>query len=74
VFWQRKKQRLRKDYDRTHKRPVIRKSICTGEETACFQNRETGKLEEIMLLRDKADFEEFLQTYGLRAEEVETIY
>ena len=75
MFWHRRAKRSpTRSFDRAQKRPVIRASICTGEKTACLQDRRTGKLEEVMLLRDKADFEEFLQTYGLSAEEVETVY
>ncbi len=39
--------------------PVIRSSICTGEQVACMRERETGKLHEVMLLRTEADREEF---------------
>ncbi len=74
MFWNRKPKPEPKPFDRTKKRPVIRASICTGEQTACFQNLETGKLEEIMLLRTPADRAEFLATYGIREEELETIY
>ncbi|MCD8147182.1 MAG: aspartate dehydrogenase [Clostridiales bacterium] len=74
MFWNRKPKTEPKTFDRTKKRPVIRASICTGEQTACFQNLETGKLEEIMLLRTPADRAEFLNTYGIREEELETVY
>lgn len=74
MFWRRKPKEEAKTFDRTQKRPVIRASICTGEQTACFQNLETGKLEEIMLLRTPADRAEFLSTYGIREEELTVIY
>lgn len=74
MFWNRKSKPQTKEFDRTRKRPVIRASICTGEQTACFQDRKTGKLEEIMLLRTEADRREFLDTYGIQESEVEVIY
>ena len=43
--------------------PVIRSSICTGEQVACMRERETGKLHEVMLLRTEADREEFCRLY-----------
>lgn len=74
MFWSRKPKWEKKSFDRTRKRPVIRASICTGEQTACFQDLKTGHLEEIMLLRTPADRTEFLETYGIREDELEIIY
>jgi hypothetical protein len=45
--------------------PVIRSSICTGEQVACMRERETGKLHEVMLLRTEADREEFCRLAGI---------
>lgn len=44
-----KKKIVEKSYDRDHMKPVIRASICTGEQVAGFKDIQTGKLEEIML-------------------------
>ena len=52
-------------FDSTGKIPVIRTSICTGEQTAGFRDEATGKFFEIMLLRTDADLREFLETYGV---------
>jgi hypothetical protein len=46
--------------------PVIRRSICTGERSAGFRDRTTGRTEEIMLIRDDRDLEEFRTQYGIR--------
>ena len=73
MFWQRKRKKT-VAFDREAKAPVIRQSICTGEKTACLRDRRTGKLEEIMLIRNQEDLQEFLDTYGLREDELETIY
>lgn len=64
----------KKSFDRSRKRPVIRASICTGEKTACFQDIETGKLEDVMLLRNREDLLEFLSEYGIREDELTTVY
>ena len=60
-------------YDRETLRPVIRSSICTGEQTAGFQNLETGKFTEVQLIRSSQDLHSFMERYGIR-EVPETIY
>lgn len=72
MFWQRKK--TKHTYDAAKKRPVIRVSICTGEQTACFQDLETGRLEEVMLLRNAADRAAFCSAYGIQEDELSIIY
>ena len=61
-------------YDKTGKVPVIRTSICTGEQTAGFKDTATGKFFEIMLLRSDADLKEFMETYGLAESEMKHEY
>ena len=39
-----KKKIVKKTYDREHMKPVIRASICTGEEVAGFKDIRTGKI------------------------------
>ena len=62
-----------KTYDRENKRPVIRASICTGEQTAGFQDIHTKKFEEVMLIRNDADLERFKAQYGITGT-IEKIY
>lgn len=61
----RKKQRAKPDFDKTGKRPVIRASICTGEQVAGFKDVKTGQFQEVMLIRDDGDFREFLRLYDV---------
>ena len=63
-MWFQKKRETR-TYDRKNQRPVIRASICTGEQTAGFQDIHTGRFTEIMLLRTPADLAEFRRLYGI---------
>ena len=53
------------DYDRENQIPVIRCSICTGEQVAGFKDKRTGKFDEIMLIRGEKDLDEFMKTYGI---------
>ena len=60
-------------YDVERLLPVIRSSICTGEKTAGFQDRETGRFTEVMLIRTQKDLDEFRTQYGIEGE-IKTIY
>ena len=63
MFWRRKKRET--VYDKTGKIPVIRSSICTGEQTAGFKDAASGRFEELMLIRSDADLEEFMRLYDV---------
>lgn len=63
-MWLQKKQK-KKHYDRNIYNPVIHSSICTGEQTVGFRNKETGKFEEVMLLRSEKDLEQFRKEYDV---------
>ena len=52
-------------YDRTRKEPALRCSICTGEQTAGFRDLETNRFEEVMLVRNEGDLQEFCRQYGV---------
>ena len=67
-----KKNTLTVNYDPAEQKPVIRCSICTGEQTACLKNLHSGKLTEIMVIRDAADLEAFQTACGVR--EIERVY
>ena len=54
--------------------PVIRSSICTGERVACMRERATGRRHEIMLLRTEEDLDRFCRAYGLKPDEIKTVY
>ena len=53
-------------------KPVIRCSICTGEQVAGFRH-EDGHFEEVMLLRSPADLAAFREAYGIEGE-IEKFY
>ena len=67
------KKRVVQSYDREKLTPVIRCSICTGEQVAGFRDKSTGHLEEIMLIQSPADLADFRSRYGI-TEEIERIY
>ena len=68
MFGRRKKQTT-PPYDKAGKVPVIRSSICTGEQVAGFKDP-SGKFEELMLIRNDRDFREFLRRYQVDEAEI----
>lgn len=63
-----KKKTEHKSYDRENQRPVIKASICTGEQVAGFKDVHTGKFEEVMFIKEVSDLETFKALYGIREE------
>lgn len=45
--------------------PILKCSICTGEQVAGFKDKVTGKFTEVMLIRTSKDLETFMKTYSL---------
>lgn len=52
-------------YDKESVRPVLKCSICNGEQVAGFKDLHTGKFEEIRLIRDQKDLDLFMKQYGI---------
>ena len=65
-----RKRNETKIYDKENQKPVIRASICTGEQVAGFKNIHNGKFEEVMLIRSSKDVDECAQKYGITAAEI----
>jgi hypothetical protein len=68
-----KKKTEVKTYDKENKKPVIKSSICNGEQVAGFKDVHTGKIEEVMLIKNPADLETFKAMYGIE-EEIIKVY
>lgn len=60
-----KKEVKKKMYDKENLRPVLKCSICTGEQIAGFKNIHSGKFEEIMLIRNEKDLDTFMEMYDI---------
>ena len=63
-----KKKSVVQSYDKENKKPVIKASICNGEQVAGFKDIHTGKIEEVMLIKSPADLEHFKAMYGIDEE------
>lgn len=62
-----------KSYDKENQKPVIKASICNGEQVAGFKDIHTGKIEEVMLIKGAGDLERFKEMYAI-TEEIEKEY
>ena len=68
-----RKKSEKKDFDPAKQKPVLHKSICTGEMTAGFRDFNGGAFHDVMLIRNEEDLREFMDLYGIR-ERPETEY
>ena len=66
MFGWKKKRKETGSYDPETEKPVLKKSICTGETTAAFKDLGTGKYKDIMLIRNDEDLKEFMDLYGIK--------
>ena len=71
MMFGRKKRRNAIPYDTTGKVPVIRSSICTGEQVAGFKDPVSGKFQELILIRNDRDLQEFLEQYQVRESDIQ---
>ena len=53
-----KKKKISKiPFDEKTQRPILRCSICTGEQVAGFKDIQTGKFQEVMVIRNDKDLD-----------------
>ncbi len=60
------------NFDPENEKPMIRASICNGEQVAGFKNVKTGEFHEVMMIRSEEDLQLFKQTYKI--DKVEKVY
>ena len=54
--------------------PVLRCSICTGEQVLCARDMKTGNLLELMLIRNPSQLEGFCSQNGFDPDSITRIY
>lgn len=69
MFGRRKKSVI-PPYRKEGKIPVLRSSICTGEQVAGFKDPASGKFDGLMLIRHRGDLEAFLAQYQVTEDEL----
>lgn len=60
-----RKKTVSKTYDKNSQKPVLKCSICNGEQVAGFKDLHTGRFEEVALIRNEKELEVFKKTYGI---------
>lgn len=66
MLFQKKKQEIKKlEYDSVNQKPILKCSICNGEQVAGFKDNRTGKFHEVMFVRNDKDLQTFKEMYGL---------
>ncbi len=61
-------------FDAEKLQPAVRKSYCNREMSFGFIEKATGKFREYSGGSSEADLEEFCRKYGIRPEDLKTIY
>ena len=64
-FKNKNKSEIKIEYNPEKQRPIIKCSICNGEQVAGFKDVQTGHFTEVMLIRNDGDFNTFMQMYNL---------
>lgn len=64
MFGHRKKEKEGM-FDPSKQKAVIVQSICTGEQSLCFVDKETGKKEQVGCVRTEADLDAYVKEYHL---------
>lgn len=73
MFFKKKKEKIQVlEYDKEKEVPVLRCSICTGEQVAGFKDIYTGKIRDLMLINSEQDLEKFKMMYGV--DELKKVY
>ena len=75
MFFHHKKEKVQevKSYDREKLKPVLKCSICNGEQVAGFQDKKTYHFDDIMFITCEQDLQSFKDMYGITGE-IEKIY
>lgn len=59
-------------YDPARQEPAVRRSICTGEMTVGFVDRDTGRFHDYRLVSSPKELEDFRKAVGV--EELKVVY
>ena len=65
LFTKKKPIQLRIEYNPDTQLPVLRCSICTGEQVAGFKDKATGHFTDVMLIKEPQDLERFRSIYNI---------
>ena len=73
MFGKKKEKTIKPLYDTEKKEPIIKASICNGEQVAGFKDIESGEFHEVMYIRNNDELESFKRQYGIQGD-IKKIY
>ncbi|MCM1257274.1 MAG: aspartate dehydrogenase [Roseburia sp.] len=59
------KRAEKKSFDRERQKPVLKCSICNGEQVAGFKDIDSGKFHEVAFIRNDRELKIFMEDYGI---------
>lgn len=68
MFGKKKEKTIKPLYDVTKKEPIIKASICNGEQVVGFRDIESGEFHEVMFIRNNEELEGFKRQYGIQGD------
>lgn len=69
-----RKKHLSVAFDHLKEEPVVKKSICTGEATVGFVDKNTGHYRDIRKVTSPVEIEAFCEEVGIDPQTIRTIY
>jgi len=60
-----KKKKLAIEYDKENQVPILKCSICNGEQVGGLKDKRTGGFTEVMLIKSPGDLELFKSMFGV---------
>lgn len=72
-MFRKKEKTIKPLYDTEKKEPIIKASICNGEQVAGFRDIESGEFHEVMFIRNDDELESFKRQYGIQGD-IKKIY
>ena len=73
MFGRKKEKTIKPLYDTEKKEPIIKASICNGEQVAGFRDIESGEFHEVLFIRNNEELESFKRQYGIQGD-IKKIY
>ncbi len=73
MFGKKKEKTIKPLYDVEKKEPIIKASICNGEQVVGFRDIESGEFHEVMFIRNNDELESFKRRYRIQGD-IKKIY
>lgn len=67
MFWKKTENHMEPTvaFDPKEQIPILKCSICNGEQVAGFKDKKTGHFTEVAFIRNEEELRDFMKTYGI---------